>query len=101
MTENPTVIQIHGIVIDPMRWEVLAEGIPIPLTSDQFRLLHFMASNVGLVFTRQQIIDAVHKPKRPVTERSVDFQMMEIRRKLGNLGTLIQTVRGVGFRFRA
>ncbi len=84
-----------------MRWEVLAEGIPIPLTSDQFRLLHFMASNVGLVFTRQQIIDAVHKPKRPVTERSVDFQMMEIRRKLGNLGTLIQTVRGVGFRFRA
>ena len=101
MTENPTPIQIHGIVIDPAKWEVLVEGKPLSLTSNQFRLLHFLAGNAGKVFTRQRIIEAVHGPDYAVTERSVDVQMVELRKKLGNLGTLIQTERGVGFRFQA
>jgi two-component system, OmpR family, alkaline phosphatase synthesis response regulator PhoP len=102
MTENLSFVQIHGIVIDPAKWEVLVEGVPLALTSNQFRLLlHFLASNAGRVFTRQRIIEAVHGPDYAVTEKSVDVQMVELRKKLGNLGTLIQTERGVGFRFLA
>ena len=101
MTGNLAFVQIHGIVIDPAKWEVLVEGKPLSLTSNQFRLLHFLASNAGKVCTRQRIIEAVHGPDYAVTERSVDVQMVELRKKLGNLGTLIQTERGVGFRFQA
>ena len=101
MTENQTPIQIHGIVIDPMKWEVLVDGTPTSLTSTQFRLLHYLARNAGQVFTRQQIIEAVHGPNYAVSEGSVDVLIVKLRRALGNLGTLIQTERGVGFRFRA
>ena len=101
MAENLALIQIHGIVIDPAKWEVLVEGKPLSLTSNQFRLLHFLASNAGKVFTRQRIIEAVHGPDYAVTEKSVDVQMVELRKRLGHLGTLIQTERGIGFRFQA
>jgi two-component system phosphate regulon response regulator PhoB len=101
MAENLALIQIHGIVIDPAKWEVFVEGKPLSLTSNQFRLLYFLASNAGKVFTRQRIIEAVHGPDYAVTEKSVDVQMVELRRRLGNLGTLIQTERGIGFRFQA
>ena len=101
MAENLTFVQIHWIVIDPAKWEVLVEGIPLSLTSNQFRLLHFLASNAGKVFTRQRIIEAVHGPDYAVTEKSVDVQIVGLRKKLGNLGTLIHTERGIGFRFQA
>ena len=100
MVEDESIIQTHGIVIDPTRWEVSVEDDPVTLTKAQFRLLHFLASRPGFDNTRQQIIDAIQGPDYPVTERSVDVQVAGLRKKLGDLGRLIETVRRVGYRFQ-
>lgn len=99
-TDNSTVISIRGLTIDPQRYEVRYEGRSLSLTSAEFRLLHFLARKPGRVFSRYQIVDGVKGSDYPVTERSVDVQIVGLRRKLGKAGPLIETVRGVGYRFR-
>jgi two-component system phosphate regulon response regulator PhoB len=98
-SENET-IEIHDLVIHPGRHEVTLGGQPIDLTYTEFRVLHFLARRPGWVFTRYQIVDAVHGQDYPVTERSVDVQIAGLRKKLGGAGDYIETVRGVGYRFR-
>ena len=66
----------------------------------QFTLLHFLARKPGWAFSRAQIVDAVKGEDYPVTERSVDVQVVGLRKKLGDLGSYIETVRGVGYRFK-
>ena len=70
------------------------------LTFTEFRLLHFLARKPGWAFSRSQIVDAVKGEDYPVTERSVDVQVVGLRKKLGDLGSYIETVRGVGYRFK-
>jgi two-component system phosphate regulon response regulator PhoB len=94
------VLKIHDIVIHPGRHEVLVKDKPIDLTATEFRILHFIARRPGWVFTRYQIVDAVHGEDYPVTERSVDVQIVGLRRKLKRAGNYIETVRGIGYRFR-
>lgn len=94
------VIQIHELLIHPGRHEVLASGRPVELTLTEFRLLHFLARRPGWAFTRSQIVDAVKGEDYPVTERSVDVQVAALRRKLGPFGRYVETVRGVGYRFK-
>lgn len=94
------VLRVHDLVIHPGRHEVLRGGKPVELTNSEFRILHFLARRPGWVFTRYQIIDAVHGDDYPVTDRSVDVQIASVRRKLGRAGSYIQTVRGVGYRFK-
>jgi two-component system alkaline phosphatase synthesis response regulator PhoP len=94
------VVNIHGLSIDPARHEVLLDRKPITLTATEFRLLHFLARRPGWVFTRDQIIGSVKGQDYPVTDRSVDVQIVGLRRKLGEAGRLIETVRGVGYRIR-
>lgn len=94
------VVRHEGMVIDPIRHEVMLGEQPLELTVTEFRVLHFLASRPGWVFTRNQIIDAVHGDKYAVTERSVDVQIVGLRKKLGEYGECIETVRGVGYRFR-
>jgi two-component system phosphate regulon response regulator PhoB len=72
----------------------------VDLSATEFRLLHFLARRPGWVFTRYQIVDAVHGEDYPVTERSVDVQVVGLRRKLKRAGSYIETVRGIGYRFR-
>jgi two-component system phosphate regulon response regulator PhoB len=79
---------------------VLSHGVPLVLTASEFRILHFLARRPGWVFTRDQIINAVRGDDYPVTERSVDVQIVGLRRKLGETGNYIETVRGVGYRFK-
>ncbi len=98
--DNLAPVQIHGITIDAAKWKVLVEGVPVSLTSYQFRLLHFLASNAGRTLTRQQIIEHIHGLDYPVSERSVNVQVLALRRRLGDLGRLIETERGVGYRFQ-
>ena len=101
-TEIPgktTTITIHNIQIDPGRHKVLVEGKTVELTSTEFSLLHFLAGRPGWVFTRYQIVDAIHGNDYPVTARSVDVQIVGLRKKLGTAGKYIETVRGVGYRF--
>ena len=91
---------IREVVIHPGRHEVLLAGQPIELTYTEFRLLHFLARKPGWAFTRAQIVDAVKGEDYPVTERSVNVQVAGLRKKLGEFGQYIETVRGVGYRFR-
>lgn len=93
-------ISIHNLVIHPGRHEVLIDGAPAPLTHTEFKVLHYLARRPGWVFTRYQIVDNVHGEDYAVTERSVDVQVVGLRKKLGTAGELIETVRGVGYRFK-
>jgi two-component system alkaline phosphatase synthesis response regulator PhoP len=93
-------IQIHDMVINPHKREILANGKHVDLTFTEFQLLYYLAKRPGWVFTRTQIVDAVHGDDYPVTDRSVDVQIVGLRKKLGSCGRYIETVRGVGYRFR-
>lgn len=93
------VIRVYDLVIHPGRHEVLIKDKPVDLSATEFRLLHFLARRPGWVSTRYQIVDAVHGEDYPVTERSVDVQVVGLRRKLKRAGAYIETVRGVGYRF--
>ncbi len=91
-------IAVHGIVIDITRHEVRCDGESVTLSATEFSILEFLSRNPGWVFTRNQIIDAVKGKDYPVTERSVDVQILGLRKKLGDQGRHIQTIRGVGYR---
>lgn len=97
--DDSSPIKIHELVIHPGRHEVLMKGKRLDLTFTEFRVLQFLARRPGWVYTRQQIVDAVRGEDYPVTERSVDVQVVGLRRKLGACGKYIETVRGVGYRF--
>jgi two-component system, OmpR family, alkaline phosphatase synthesis response regulator PhoP len=86
--------------IHPGRHEVFVDGQPISLTFTEFQILVFLASRPGWVFTRLQIIDEVRGDNYPVTDRSVDVHIVSLRRKLGAAGAYVETVRGIGYRFR-
>jgi len=92
------VLRVHDLVIDPGRHKVFYGDEAIDLTSSEFRLLHYLARKPGWVFTRDQIVVAVHGHDYPVTDRSVDVMVVGLRKKLGNAGEAIETVRGVGYR---
>ncbi len=94
------LINIHTITIDSTRHKVLIEGEEITLTFTEFKVLHLLARQPGRVFTRYQIVDAVHGDDYPVTDRSVDVQIVGLRKKLGTSGQFIETVRGIGYRFK-
>jgi len=88
------------LVIRPGRYEVLVHDRLIQLTRSEFRILHLLARRPGWVFTRNQIIDAAQGEDSSVTARSVDVHMVSLRRKLGPHGEMIETIRGVGYRFK-
>ncbi len=88
----------EGLRIHLGRREVFAGDHKVDLTNTEFRILHFLSSRPGWVFTRRQIVHAVHGDDYPVTGRSVDVQVAALRRKLGTAGEHIQTVRGVGYK---
>jgi two-component system phosphate regulon response regulator PhoB len=94
-------VRAGGIEIHPGRHEVKVAGEPVEMTFSELRILHALASRPGWVLTRDQIVDAVRGADYAVTDRAVDFQIVGIRRKLGDHADCIETVRGVGYRFRA
>jgi len=94
------VLKVHDIRINPGRHEVMCGKTAIELTASEFRLLQFLAQRPGWVFTREQIVDGVKGEDYSVTDRAVDVQMVSLRRKLGKRGEYIETVRGVGYRFK-
>jgi two-component system phosphate regulon response regulator PhoB len=94
------VLRIRELTIHPGRNELLVDGEPVELTFTEFRVLHLLAGRPGWVFTRNQIVDAVRGESYAVTERAVDVQIVGLRRKLGESGKYIETVRGVGYRFK-
>jgi two-component system, OmpR family, alkaline phosphatase synthesis response regulator PhoP len=97
---DDNVVALHGLSLDSGRHAVSARGKPIELSATEFALLEFLMRNPGWVFSRAQIIDAVRGPDYPVTDRAVDVQVLGLRKRLGEAGDLVETVRGVGYRFR-
>ena len=97
--QESEVLAIRELSIHTGRRHVTAGGKSLDLTYTEFQVLHFLARRPGWVFTRSQIVDAVRGDDYPVTDRSVDVQIVGLRKKLGPLGKYIETVRGVGYRF--
>jgi two-component system alkaline phosphatase synthesis response regulator PhoP len=93
-------IRVRDLIIHPGRREVLVKGKPVELTFTEFGVLHTLARRPGWVFTRSQIVDAVRGDDYPVTDRSVDVQVVSLRKKLGPCAGYLETVRGVGYRLR-
>jgi len=98
---DATLLRIHNITIDVSRHEVTVDGKRIALSATEFAILEHFARSPGWVFSRNRIIDAVKGKDYPVTERSVDVQILGLRKKLGAAGEHIQTIRGVGYRIQA
>jgi len=93
-------LKIEGLTIDTKKYQLSIDDDPIDLTKSEFGILHFLASHRGWVFTRYQIVDAIRGDKYVVTERAIDVQIAGLRKKLGIHADLIETVRGVGYRFK-
>jgi two-component system, OmpR family, alkaline phosphatase synthesis response regulator PhoP len=98
--DDETPIQVHELLIHPGRHEVLVNGAAMDLTLAEFGLLRYLARRPGWVFTRAQIVSGVKGENYIVTDRAVDVQVVGLRRKLGAAGKYIETVRGVGYRFK-
>lgn len=88
------------IEIDRTHHAVKIDGQPLTLTLSEFKTLDLFMKRPGVVFSRYQIVDAVHGADYPVTDRSVDVQIVGLRRKLGKYSDLIETIRGVGYRMK-
>jgi two-component system phosphate regulon response regulator PhoB len=99
-TIDTSMLRIHDIEIDSGRHRVTIKNKLADLTSTEFGLLRFLAARPGWVFTRYQIVDAIHGSDYPVTDRSIDVQIVGLRKKLGPAGKYIETVRGVGYRMQ-
>jgi len=98
--DNDTVFNVDGLSIDTKKHQLTIDGGAVNLTKSEFGILSFLASNRGWVFTRYQIVDAIRGEQYVVTERSIDVQIAGLRKKLKNYAELIETVRGVGYRFK-
>jgi len=93
-------LKIHELIIDPARRQVLIGNKPVDLTFTEFNILYTLAKKPGLVFTRYQIVDELHGDDYLVTDRAVDVQIVGLRKKLRYCSKYIETVRGVGYRFK-
>jgi len=99
--EGPTGkrIEISGLVIDNAKFQVLQDGKEVPLTLTEFKLLATLASAPGRVFTRDLLLERIQGDTY-IDERNIDVHVRSIRKKLGDNTDYIQTVRGVGYKFR-
>ena len=89
-----------GLVVDATKHVVTVDGEPITMTATEMRLLHFLATHPGRVFSRDQLLSRAIGDHAVVIDRNIDVHIGSIRRKLGRCRELIETIRGVGYRFR-
>ena len=99
-TAAPSAIRRGELTIDQTRREVSCAGKSILLTASEFRLLHFLANHPGQVFSRSELIDAALGREISVVDRTIDVHVTALRKKLGDCGERIETVRGFGYRFK-
>jgi two-component system alkaline phosphatase synthesis response regulator PhoP len=95
-----SLLKIDGLTIDIRKHQLSVDDVPVDVTKSEFGILHFLASHRGWVFTRYQIVDAIRGDKYVVTERVIDVLVAGLRKKLEAHADLIETVRGVGYRFK-
>jgi two-component system phosphate regulon response regulator PhoB len=93
-------IRMGDLYVHPGRHQVTVNAGTVDLTYSEFQLLLLLCRRPGWVFTRNQIVDAIHGEHYAVTDRSVDVLVVGLRKKLGACGPMIETVRGIGYRFK-
>ncbi len=96
---KPPKIFHKGLVIDPGKYEVRVDDKIVVLTATEFKLLHYLAERPGQVFTRDQLINAAVNEDAFVSDRNIDVHVRAIRKKLDKHHDLIETIRGIGYRF--
>jgi DNA-binding response OmpR family regulator len=98
--KNKTPLTYYNLSLDPSQYQVTLDGEPIELTRLEFGLLHLLLRNPGRVFSRAYLLETVWNEAYVGGDRSVDNAMLRLRKKLGALGDIIETVWGVGYRLR-
>jgi two-component system phosphate regulon response regulator PhoB len=98
-TDNIQPIRVHNLIIHPGRREVLLGNKSIILSNLEFKVLYLLSGKPGWVFSRSQIIEGIHDENYIVTDRTIDVIIVGLRKKLGEAGTYIETVRNVGYKF--
>lgn len=96
------LLEAGGVQLDRSSYQVRLRGVPLALTATEFRLLDFLMSRVGIVFSREQLLDAVWGNDRAITDRAVDVYILRLRQKLESdpaNPALIHSVRGFGYTF--
>lgn len=94
------LVSCHGVSIDVVRHRVAIDDSPISLTRSEFRLLESLIRQPGRVFSRAELIDAALGEDTLVLERTIDVHVRSLRKKMGESADLVETVRGVGYKFR-
>jgi len=97
---STSIIEIEGLKIDPEKYIVTINSQPVEFSKTEFLILLLLASKRGRVFKRSNILDQVWGDNVYVTERTVDVHLLKIRKKLGEYAYLIETVKGIGYRFK-
>ena len=100
VVDDRAVIKIHDITIDPNRHQVKIGKNNISLTGTEFKLLYALVSRPGWVFNRDQLVDSIRGTDVIITDRTIDVHIAGLRKKLGAAGQHIETIRGIGYRFK-
>jgi two-component system alkaline phosphatase synthesis response regulator PhoP len=100
-TETKEAIECGVLRMNLVTYKVLINNEPLELTIGEFKLLEVLAKQPGKVFSRNQLIEKINGSHYFATERSIDVQIAGVRKKLGEYKDAVETVRSVGYRFRA
>lgn len=92
------IISLDGLYINKLEHVAGIQGRPLELTAGEFAILSLLAGAPGKVFTRNQIVLAVRGKDYPVTERAIDVQIVNLRKKLSTWAAHLETVRGIGYK---
>lgn len=96
----PTRIELGEVVLDLDRYEIEVSGELREFTRAEFRLIWALASQPGRVFARQELVEHITAGETFISDRNVDVHVSAVRKKLGESGDLIRTIRGVGYKIR-
>ena len=97
-SEGLKTLELDGLTVDDASHTITLNGATLALTLSEYRILELLLSNRNRVFTRLMIIDRISDEQKIVTERTIDVQMVGLRKKLGDWASHIETIRGVGYR---
>jgi two-component system response regulator CpxR len=95
------VVEVNGVRLAPGTRQVWCQGVVVDLTTIEFEILELLVRSAGRVVSRVELVAAIHQRPAMPLERSLDVHISHLRKKLGPVGELIRTVRGVGYLFRA
>lgn len=98
--EEADVVRQGPVEVDRARFQVKVDGGQIPMTLAEFRLFNALISRPGIVLSRDRLLDAVTGGDGVLIDRNIDVHVRSIRKKLGESRDLIQTVRGLGYKFK-